>query len=242
MPDNAAPLILLTRPRAASERFAKLIESRMGDVPVVIAPLMEIAPTVTGLSLEGVAALVFTSAAGVEVFGDLTERRNLPAWCVGDRTASAAREIGLKALSAGGNADALIDLIAEARPTGRLLHLHGAHVRGDVAERLTQAGLRAEGRAIYDQTSLQPPAEFLTLLRREGPVILPLFSPRSAGLVAEAVNGAKVRATLHVIAMSPAVAEAVPSGFAQDVQLADSPDAQAMIRALVAAIPHPYSP
>jgi uroporphyrinogen-III synthase len=234
MTDNAVPLVLLTRPRAASERFAEALRADVGPVEVAILPLMEIAPIVSDLDLSGVSALIFTSGAGVEIFAGLTDDRTLPAWCVGDRTAEAARDIGLQATSAGGDAAALVTLMAEARPEGRLLHLHGAHTRGDVAERLVEAGLRAEARAIYDQVSVPPGTAFAAALAHDGPIIAPLFSPRSAELFAEAVRTDAPR--LYPVALSAAVRDALPDPLARRTSVADSPDAPAMIRAIAALI------
>lgn len=235
MPDNAdAPLVLITRPQDAAHRFAEELRAAVGPVEVAIIPMLEITPVVDHIDLEGVAALIFTSAAGVEVFGQLSEDRSLPAWCVGDRTAEAARGIGLKATSAGGDADALVALMAEARPEGRLLHLSGVHTRGDVARRLFEAGLRAEARAIYDQVAARPGSELGAALAHPGMVIVPLFSPRSAGIFAEAAGPAAERAT--IVALSRAVAEALPASLRRDARIADSPDAPAMIRAISALI------
>jgi len=233
-PAPPAPLVLLTRPRAASERFAQALQDALGPVRVAILPLMEIAPLVDRLDLEGVAGLIFTSAAGVEVFSGLTADRGLPAWCVGDRTAEAARAIGLRATSAGGDAAALVALMATARPEGRLVHLHGAHTRGDVAERLARENLRAEGRAIYDQVSVPPGRAFAAALEHDGPVIVPLFSPRSAELFGR-VPGADATG-VHPVALSPAVRAALPDVLAARAETAESPDAPAMIRAIGALI------
>lgn len=239
-PAPAAPLVLLTRPRDPSDRFATALRDALGPVRIVILPLLEIAPLSDHLDLGDVAALIFTSSAGVEVFGRLTPDRTLPAWCVGDRTAEAARDIGLRATSAGGDAGALVALMAQARPTGRLLHLRGVHTRGDVATRLTRAGLRAEARAIYDQVSIPQGAAFAATMAHAGPVVVPLFSPRSAALFAEAVTTPAMSvtpaATLLPVALSAAVRDALPDPLAARTVVADSPDAPAMIRAVGALI------
>lgn len=231
-PAPPAPRILLTRPRAASERFAADLRSALGPVEVVIVPVMEIVPLGRGVDLDGVSALIFTSAAGVEVFGDLSPDRTLPAWCVGDRTAEAARAIGLKATSAGGDANAMVELMTAARPSGRLLHLRGAHTRGDVAGRLVDAGLRAESQEIYDQVAMPPGPEMAAALTHTGPVIVPLFSPRSARLFMEAAGEAEILP----VALSEAVRDALPEPLARRAEIADTPDAAAMIRAISSVI------
>ena len=59
------PPLLLTRPRAGSERFAAQFRARMGaDWPVVIAPLLETAPT--GADLPAANALILTSEQAVK--------------------------------------------------------------------------------------------------------------------------------------------------------------------------------
>jgi uroporphyrinogen-III synthase len=235
MSDNAdAPLVLITRPQDAAHRFADELRDAVGPVEVAIIPMLEITPVVDRIDLDGVSALIFTSAAGVDVFGALSDDRSLPAWCVGDRTAEAARAIGLKATSAGGDADALVALMAEARPDGRLLHLSGMHTRGDVAGRLFEAGLRAEARAIYDQFAAQPGSELGAALAHPGPVIVPLFSPRSAALFVEAAGAGARR--VEIVALSRAVASALPKEMSRRARIADSPDAPAMIRAIAALI------
>lgn len=234
MSDNGAPLVILTRPRAASDRFAEALRAECGPVAVAILPLMEIAPLGQGLTLEGVSALIFTSAAGVETFASLSTDRSLPAWCVGDRTAEAARDIGLKAISAGGDAAALVGLMLDARPEGRLLHLHGAHLSADIAEALSREGLRAEGRAIYDQVSIPQGAALAEALAHPGPVFAPLFSPRSARLFVRAAGDAVSR--IHPVVISEATRAALPDGIAERATVAAAPDAPAMIRAVSALI------
>ena len=234
MSDNAAPLVILTRPRAASERFAEALRAEVGPVATAILPLMDMVPIVDDLELEGVAALIFTSATGVETFAALSGDRSLNAWCVGDRTAEAARDIGLKATSARGDAEALIALMTEARPEGRLLHLHGAHVSVDVAGRLVENGLRAEARAIYDQVSVAPGDAMAAALAHDGPILVPLFSPRSARLFVEAAGQGTDRTVPVVI--SSATRDALPDALARRAVTADTPDAPAMIRALSSLI------
>ncbi|WP_439137278.1 uroporphyrinogen-III synthase [Roseicyclus sp.] len=238
MSDNAAafpPLILLTRPRAASAQFAEALHKALGPVAVSIAPLMEIVPQGDVPDLDVAAGLIFTSAAGVDVFAAKSARRDLPAWCVGARTAAAAAAIGLTAHSAEGDAEALVALLSHAAPRGRLVHLCGIHQRGDVAARLCAAGLQAVAAPIYDQRAVAPDAVFAAALSHPGPVIVPLFSPRSATLFAQAASHAPVMP----VVLSDAVRAALPPAMAARAHVAAQPDAPAMIRAMAAVIsPH----
>ena len=125
-------------------------------------------------------------------------------YTVGTATADAARAAGFHPISADGDADALVTMIKAAQPTGPLLHVRGAHSRGNVAERLSSAGIETDSAILYDQI-LQPlSAAALQALSQDRPVVVPLFSPRSAAAFA---SHGPFAAPLYLAAMSPAVAE-----------------------------------
>lgn len=113
-------------------------------------------------------------------------------------------------------------LIAAHR--GRLVHPHGRHLA---------RALPVEGMVVYDQTAVPPSAEALGVLAGSAPVILPLFSPRSARLAAAAAAGA--RAPLLPVAISAAAAHAWGAARAEPTRLALRPDAAAMLAAVTAA-------
>ncbi|OAN79231.1 hypothetical protein A8B78_13015 [Jannaschia sp. EhC01] len=207
----------MTRPRPASERFAKGLDG----AKVVIAPLMEIIGTGAEITLEGVAGLILTSEAVVPFLPPTA----LPAFCVGPRTAAAAHAVGLQAEVAGADAEGLIQTLADRRPDGRLLHLHGTHTRGDIVGRLCDLGLHATGLAVYDQRELAPGPAFHNALTRPD-LIVPLFSPRSAKLFAHAAQG--LRADTKIIALSLAVADALPHAMGAHAMIAPAPTGDAM--------------
>mgnify|MGYP003835865637 FL=1 len=227
--------LLLTRPRPQAERFAQAFAGRFGpDIAIVIAPLLRIEPLGALLDLSGYSGLVFSSQNGVRAFAGMGGDRRLPAYCVGARTAEAAQAIGLRAEFGGADADVLVARLAGAAPGGRLLHLRGAHARGDIAARLSAAGQPCDEAVIYDQVPQDLTPDALDLLAGEGTVLLPLFSPRSAKLAGEAAAGAG--ATLAVAVMSEAVAQAWDGPAPALIRQAGTPDAEGMLNALAALI------
>ena len=182
-----AETLILTRPRRQSEAFAAAVaEAFPRRFAVLVAPLIEITPAPGTLDLAALQGIVFTSANGVEQFAAQSRERGLPAFCVGDMTAAAARAAGFDARSADGDVNALADLVTAAhRPgAGAFLHVRGRHAAGDLVGRLTAAGVPARAAEIYDQTPqpLAGPAQ--ALLAAGGPAVVALFSPRSARLFA----------------------------------------------------------
>ncbi|MDF0602351.1 uroporphyrinogen-III synthase [Psychromarinibacter sp. C21-152] len=222
--------LLLTRPQAQSQRFAAQAKARIGAIPVLISPVLRIVPQAPAVPLEGVAGVVLTSENGARALAEAADVAGLPAWCVGDRTAEAARLAGMQAVSAAGSADDLVALIRAEAPAGKLLFAHGAETRGRVAERLAEAGFDLASVVVYDQAPQPLSAEARALLASDRPVIVPLFSPRSAALLAAQARDAA--APLILVALSEAVAVAWTGAPPARLVVAERPDAAAILDAI----------
>jgi uroporphyrinogen-III synthase len=223
--------ILLTRPIAEARSFAIALTDRFGTrIHPVLAPLMAVEHLAPSLPPGPFAGVIFTSAAGVDAA--LHAGFDLPkdAWCVGRKTADRAAAAGFRARSADGDADALVAAILADPLQGRLLHLRGEEARGEVAERLISAGIETASLTIYRQRAQPLPAAGAAVLAREGPVILPLFSPRSAVLFRAALPP-EARATLWLVAMSAAVADEARAITHHALVTAPHPTAEAMLTA-----------
>ena len=227
--------ILLTRPASQGARFAAALRRRFPGVAVVESPLL--APVLLRPDLPaGVFdAVVFTSETGVASAAPY--RAHLPrlAFCVGDRTAGAARAAGFDARSAAGDADALVAVLLHLRP-GRVIHLHGDETRGDVAGRLNAAGIAAAAAVTYRQEARALTPEAQALLQGGLPVVAPVFSPRTGALLSRAAEGTP--APIWLAALSPAVAESVRLPTARRI-VAARPDADAMLDAIGALVADP---
>jgi uroporphyrinogen-III synthase len=223
--------LLLTRPRPQSARFARQVRSGL-DLPphVTIAPLIKpvfLHPTLPTASFQ---AVIFTSETGVAASASYT---SLPkrAYCVGDQTARAARRAGFAAQSSAGDAEALLRMLMQGPPHGPLLHICGVDTRGDISERLNFAGVETHVAIAYQQvaTALTPAA--VRLLSGGDPVVIPLFSPRTAQLFAAAAEPTAT-VPLYITAFSAAVAQALGGLRIAGLEIAPQPTAEAMITAI----------
>ncbi|QQA42740.1 uroporphyrinogen-III synthase [Pelagovum pacificum] len=219
------PVLLVTRPAPDGARFAEAVARETGQpFDVLQSPLIGIRPRDVSVA-ERPDALVLTSANGAAQIGRL-QLSGLPAFCVGDRTAACAEKEGATAVSAGGDAEALIATILAQKPLGRLLHLRGAHSRGDVAGRLSANGQPCEALVVYDQQPESLTSDARRALAAEAPAVVPLFSPRTAALMADQ---GPFRGQLHVVAMSEAVAKEAARLSPASLVIASSPEGAAMI-------------
>jgi uroporphyrinogen-III synthase len=223
--------VLVTRPLAEARSFATALTRRFGPkVRPILAPLMASEHLAPALPTGPFAGVIFTSATAVEAALPLGADLPQDAWCVGRKTAERAAASGFRARSADGDANALVAAILADPPRGRLLHLRGEDTRGEVAERLTSAGIETVSLVMYRQTAQPLSPEGAALLATSGPVILPLFSPRSAVLFRAAMPGDS-RATLLLVAMSDPVAEAARPIPHLALYTAAAPTAEAVLDA-----------
>lgn len=227
----ALPPLVVTRPEPQAGRFAAEVAARLpGRFDIRRAPVLEIVPLQPDrLVLDGVEGLVFTSRHAVARLAALTPRRDLPAWCVGEATAQAARAAGFAARAAAGDAGALAGLIAaEAPPGARFLHVRGRHVAADLAGLLRGTGRALAEVVVYDQRPLPLPGEVRGLLTGTRRGVVTLFSPRTARLLAAQLPEGR----LTPLCLSAAVARALGPWGPEPALVARSPDMGAMLDAL----------
>ncbi|MDK3017818.1 uroporphyrinogen-III synthase [Pseudodonghicola sp. IC7] len=221
----------MTRPPDAADRFVAALDPALrARLALIRAPLMQIVPCQARIALAGVAGVIFTSANGVR-FADLPAAtiRSLPAYCVGRTTAEAAQDAGWQVVLTCPDADHLVAALTDARPVAPLLHLRGAHARGEIAGRLTAAGIETGAAVVYDQVLLPLSPAAQAALAGPEPVIVPLFSPRTARHFADICgDAARPAAPLFLGAISPAAAEPVENLGAAALEVAKTPDAAGM--------------
>lgn len=227
---QSQPTILLTRPLAQSLRFADQVGG------AVISPLMLPEFLDPALPETDFAAVILTSETGVQAARRISATgAALPdlAYCVGNRTTQAARAAGFQALSAEGDASALLALIKARHTSGKLLLLRPEDTAGDLTKDLNSAGIDTVSVIVYRQKPQSLTAEATALLQGDTPVILPVFSPRSARLLVAEIRRINGHAPLWLAALSPAVAQAFDLP-AELIQIAAQPDASAMLDAVTA--------
>lgn len=208
--------LLLTRPRAESEGFAARLPQGW---QAHIAPMQQMDDLPATPDFTGIDGLVFTSANAVRSFARRWPDIRLPAYCVGDATAAAARMAGLAAQSAKGDARDLAALLA-GLPAQNLLYLHGRHV----STPLLVPGHSISAVPIYDQAALALDDETHSMLAAGQIAAVALFSPRSAALL---VAARTQWPALACLCLSPAVARvAAPLG---PCLIAQTPNAEALL-------------
>jgi uroporphyrinogen-III synthase len=193
-------------------------------VRIVISPLLGIVPTGAEVSLSGYAGVLFTSGNAVALAGQCAP---IPAYCVGAQTRALAEAAGWQVARHEVTAEALFAALINEKPATPLLHLAGQHRRGDLASRLTAAGLKTDECVIYDQEPVPFNSDAVAALTGSDPVIAPLFSPRTAEVFARCHTG---QAPLHLVAISDAALQPVRHIPALSAHAVNAPTALAVKR------------
>jgi len=228
---TAKPAVLLmTRPREASDRFVALLpDAVQSKLTVLHAPLLQINPKPVAIDLTDCQGVIFTSANGVTAAGPPPGK--LPAYCVGRRTTAVAQAAGWLAQFCGATAEALVEHVSRQQPKGPLLHLHGEHTRGEIATRLSRVGLKCSGKTIYEQQLLPLDPSIRDGVGAQNIVIVPLFSPRLARHFASLVASMELdMENFILIALSDAVVDELKDLNCKDLQVSKAPDADAMAK------------
>lgn len=221
--DDLQATLLLTRPQPQSRAFVQECAAALGrSVPAVISPLIRVEPCGVMPGLARFSAVIVTSGNAVRTLGDALRGRQV--FAVGEATATLARDLGADASVLGENVDQFVENAAQI--SGPVIFCRGVHSRGDLANRLRTMGKSVEEAVVYDQVAcpLSPAAN--ALLTGSMPVIAPVFSPRTAGLLA----GVRITAPLTIIAISDVTAEAWTGPGT--IRIADAPTATAMAQAV----------
>lgn len=203
----SAPLLICRPEPGASVTAGKALQAGLDPI---VAPLFTVeALAWTPPDPDTCDAVVMTSANAARCGGMQLARYNaLPAYAVGDATASAMQDAGFADIVRGtGDADALMATIAQG-PHRRLLHLRGEDYRP-----LEAAGFQVQSIPVYRTVATDALMAAAIEALRGGAVAM-LHSPRAASLFGRLFDDARLdRAATRIVAISPAAAAAAGPGW-----------------------------
>jgi uroporphyrinogen-III synthase len=226
--------ILVTRPLEDGTEIARLLAVRGHQA--LLAPLLEPhfpegPPLEKGGALDGIEAVLATSANGVRALRRRTARRDIPIFAVGPQTAAEAREAGFSNVrSADGDAKALATATRDwASPGATLLHVCAEDAPGTLSDQLSQSGFIVRRSALYriePATHLPPDAE--AALRNRALDAAMFFSPRTARIFTQLADSLPTD-SLTALCISQATADALASGAFGYVKEAARPNQDEML-------------
>jgi len=229
---------LITRP--AEDAKSLQVELRRRGVAVMLEPMLTIERmNDVSIDLSGAQGLLFTSSNGVRAFTSLSDRRDLPAFAVGDATAHACRGAGFSNVhSASGDVDALANyVVRHCRPLdGRLVQIAGTVSAGDLAGALRAAGFVIDRVPIYSAEPTKSLSAETRSAMKSGRIDAVLFfSPRTAATFVTLAHGAGLEnacRNINAYCLSPTVAKRASALPWKRITIAAEPTQAALLAAL----------
>ena len=235
--------VIVTRPKADSERTAAALRARGHEV--LVAPLMRVEPIATDFA-SGWSGIVITSANAPAAIAKNSARDRLiklPVYAVGRRSADAARRAGFAdVISAGGDVRDLVQLIAEqhADASASLLYLAGEDRAADLVAELAVHGIAAQMAVVYRAVANPfPPALMAAFKASEVDAVLH-FSKRSAENYLAGARRARIAdkaVAVRHLCLSQKIAAPLAAAGAKDIAVAKRAD-EAELLELVEAGSH----
>jgi uroporphyrinogen-III synthase len=225
--------ILITRPEEDGKEIAKRLAEKghQALLAPLLTPRFHQGPEP---DLNGVQAILATSANGIRAFVRRSPRRDFSVFAVGPQTAEEARKSGFTEVrNADGDARALaLAATLWAAKKGVLLHVCGEDAPGSLAENLTLRGFQVRRLPLYGiEPATALPQEARAALEARAVDAAMFFSPKSARIFGVLADGLP---TDHMTALciSPVTAQALsPLSFAH-VAVAAKPNQAAILSLL----------
>jgi uroporphyrinogen-III synthase len=230
--------ILVTRPEPDASRLATKLRSLGHET--ILAPMMRINNLPgTKIAMEDVQALLVTSANGARALGRATAFRNIKVYAVGTASADAVRVEGFgDVVGAAGDVPSLAKkVIAECTPQdGKLIHIAGTEVAGDLSGLLNVAGFDCERAVLYETKVIEDfDAELIEQLKVHFFDVALFYSPRTALIFCNNIKANDLEGELFdtvAICLSKAVAEKIDNLSWSDVKIAKEPNQDSLLTLL----------
>ncbi len=228
--------LLVTRAAADAARTAERLAALGHEA--VVAPVIALVPTGAPPPAGSFDAVLLTSAHAAPALAHL-DRKDLPVFAVGSRTAAAAREAGLRDVrEAAGDAAALAAvLVRRALPPGaRLLHAAGRDRKAEPEASLEGAGYGVAVWEVYAAESLPAlPPRIRDELRTGGLDGALHYSRRSAEILlalARAEGLLDALLPLTHLCLSEDVAAPLRAAFAARIRVGERPEERFLLAAI----------
>ena len=230
-PDQENVILLLTRPLDGNERFCLKIKHLLYSCEILDNPIQKIdfLPSLSKVNKNSV--LIFTSANGLRA----AKKHNLinkKCFVVGSNTKKIAASFGYDVLGFSKDQENLLNLIKSKKPTESMVHIRGKHTVGNLCDALKRNQFSCLDIIGYNQEPLKIKKQNLQKIHSGRPVILPIFSSRSAELLQSNLD----LTGFNVIAISEAVAKIVTGVELGELVISKKPDLNSMQEATLAIL------
>ena len=227
--------VLITREPSAAKQSTKTLE-RAGHTPL-LWPIFKVTDTGATLPAKPYDGIIFTSNNAIktlEARGWKPPHKNMKAWCVGKRTAEAAKQLGLEPIiSKSGNAQELTKELGKLTEPCNILYPTTPDRGFDIKAALEGSNIILEVLEIYQVLSLEFDVETVQKnLINTNPDIVFIYSHRSAQHLLNLIKSANISQnmkSIELVAISENAAAPLEGIEWKTLKIANCPEESAMI-------------
>ena len=230
-PEQENAILLLTRPLDGNERFCLKIKHLLYKCEILDSPIQKIEYLPRLSKFNKTAVLIFTSLNGLRA----AEKHNLTnnrCFVVGKNTKKIAVSFGYEVLGFSKDQENLLKLIKSKKPTESMVHIRGKHTVGHLCASLKKSEFSCLEIIGYNQEPLKIKKQNLQKIQCGRPVILPIFSSRSAKLLQSNID----LTGFNVVAISEAVAQILTGVELGELVISKKPNLNSMQEATLAIL------
>ena len=230
-PDQKNVLLLLTRPLDGNERFCSNIKHLLNRCEILDNPIQKIEFLPAADEVKKKSILIFTSINGLRS----AEKYNLinkKCFVVGENTKRVATSLGYEVLGFASNQENLLKLIKSNKPSENMVHIRGKHTVGNLCDSLKRSAVSCMDIVGYNQKPLKIKKKTLQKIQSGKPVILPIFSSRTAELLKSNLD----LTGFNIVAISEAVEKILEGIELGELVISEQPDLKSMQEATLAIL------
>ena len=229
--------VLLTRAPEENARIA--LKLRDLDVESLCWPLSRIELTTAQVEVpRGTEALILTSTNGIRAFAAQSTRRDVPVICVGLRTAEIAQGLGFGSVTCAGTNVAALAAWLQSHDIRRLFYPRAREISRDIRD-LLPGDFVLEEQIVYSAEPTGPPESHVAESLVNGRIAaISIWSRRNACLLAKYLteNPHMPMNRLDLVAISENAAQPLGNSGFRHIITPETPNAEAMIATLSAAL------
>jgi len=239
---SAPQTIWVTRPQPDATDTAARLEAL--GFETLVCPLLDLKVQPAALpDPQTLSGLVVTSAnalRALDLLGAIAPYRTLPVFAVGDKTATAAQDLGFAVVqSASGDVAALTTLLTATAPGGALFYPTTARATGDLPGALAPKGITVHRADIYEMAAITLPEHIPARLVDGTITAISFYSRHTAAIFCQQVCDhlePAARQQLLMLCLSENVAAPLLEHHFTRIGLADYPSEEAMMALALSAL------
>ncbi len=231
--------IIITRPLDQGREFAEQIISQINNVEIediIFEPMLEIIPIDIHIENPDIYdGIIVTSVNAIHVIRKNPCLKDIPFYCVGDKTAKKLENSGVKQIKVIAKTSRDLMQVVKMGDIKNLLYLRGKDISFDLTLNLKNSGITVTEAVCYEAKKLDKFTEdFSSFISSGKDCLITFFSRRTAENFVQLLSGLNNKNSvdldkIHILPISDSVLECLNIFRKEQCYVSDTPDIEGML-------------